>query len=830
MMGKYGKVVYAGQTFGRTTPPFGQIAPLYPQQRICFAVPNLLHKMLSNFFLLAWRNILARKTIALINVFGLSIAIGTGITVFLFLKNYWSLDDFHRYGDRIFMVEYQTETDAVAQTWGDAPLEIAAPLATDFPQVEQVVRVSRESAALIYKDERIDELLTYADPGFFEVFSFPLRFGSPNALKDPNALIISDKLAEKYFKDENPVGKTLTLYNSSREQVTFTIQGVAAPFPNNAGFRFDLLAGYHTAHTALKNTTWKSRSDGVFVLLRNPGEAQAMAAQLQRFLPLFSAANPEEKITGFVLDNLQDPNPGAYEVLRRPTEAGHPAVTVIYGLIALLMMALSCFNYVNIALGAAARRLREIGVRKAIGGSRGQLVAQFMAENLLLCSFALLTGTVLAKYVLLPIQNQAMVIQAGGSWAQIASVWWFLAALLAFTAFVSGAYPAFYVSRFNTTAIFSGKQAFGDKSPLRRALLGLQFGLAHLAILLSVVLVVSGKQWQEKSWGYDPAQTLVISLSDSTQYAPLRNELLKLPQIEAVGGAVQHLGLGSNRRRLQVNGESREAACYEVGAQYEQAMELPLKAGRFFREGPGDAQVVVVSECFARQQDWQEAIGQTIRLDQQDYVVVGVAGDVKTVPTGVPQPVVYFSSLPGQYQFLLARFTPGTGPAVITAVKAAYQELFAGLPAQYFLQSEVFEGFDRSFRDSAREFGYVALMALLLACMGLYGLAAQHYAQRRKAVSIHKLLGAPVPRILLLINREFLLLLAIAGALATVIGFSAIALLIRQLKSYVGDFNPGVSPYLAAATLVLLAAAAAVARQSWATTRIALADTLRDGG
>lgn len=784
--------------------------------------------MIFSYILLAWRNIRAQKTVSVINVFGLSIAIGICITVFLFLKNYWSLDTFHTHGGRIFMVEYETNTDGQAQTWGDTPALLADALAADFPQVERTVRVFREGAEVFHKNELINDVLTYADPGFFDMFTFPLKWGAPAALNDPRALIISQAAAEKYFGAENPLGRQLTLMDGNRERQTYTIQGVAMPFPNNASFSFSMLAGLHPNHRVLQGMDWKGRSDGIFVQLRDPGQARQLEARLQPFTARFNAVNADYQATRFVLDNLKKPNPGAYDVLRRPTEAAHPGVTIIYTLIAALMLALSCFNYVNIALGAVGHRLREIGVRKAVGGSRQQIIWQFMTENLVLVFFSLLLGLLLAQLVFIPVQNTVMVIKTDGFWRDIAGVWPFLVVLPAFVALVSGAYPALYVSRFNATAIFSGKQKFGEKSILRRSLLGAQFMVAYLAVIVGIVLFVAGGDFKKMPWGYDASRTLVVPLTDSTQFGLLKDELLKDPQVEAVAGAVDHIGFGSQKQIVGIDGQKKEISCYHVGADYHLAMGLPLRAGRFLQPGPGDEDAIVINAFLARRQGWDDPIGKTIQLHNKAYIVVGVIDDVKTTPTSAPRQIAFFKSGQQAFTFLLARCSANGGQAVAARAGQAFQRLFAGLPSRHFFQSEIFDSFDQGTRRLSQSFSYIALLALVLACMGLYGLAAQHYALRLKEVSLRKLMGASVGQISLLVNRHFGLMLLLAGGVASALCWGAMALALRALPEYLGAYHPGIAPFVLANLFVLAAAAATIGYQTWKTARVNLAETLKN--
>lgn len=786
--------------------------------------------MITNYLLLAWRNLTANKTVSLINIFGLSIAVACCVTVFLFLRNYWTLDNFHAHGERIFMVEYQTEMDGQTQTWGDAPAPLAHALATDFPQVERCVRVSREGVIVSSSEHAFEEVLTSADTGYFQMFSFPLKLGNPAALKDPAAVILSAAMAEKYFPAEMPMGRTLNLTLSNQEKKTFTIQGVAAPFPDNASLRFDFLVRYSPIKSAEAAADWGIRDHGVFVQLQQPEDAGSLAAQMSRYLPLFNAKNPESPAKAFVLDNLKNPAPQAYDINRRPAEAAHPAFAAVLSSIALVLLVLSCFNYVNISLGAASRRLKEIGIRKVMGGKRTQLIGQFMAENLLLCFFALTLGLVFCQTIFAPLMNNIMVMQLGLSFTKNTDLWLFLLGLLVLTGLASGAYPAFYVSGFRPTAIFSGKQKFGGKSTFRRGLLTIQFSLAFVAVILSVVLLAASKHWSAMAWGYDPSQTLVIQLSDSTQFPILKTELLKNPNIQKISGSSLHVGLSSDRETVKIGETETQARRFEVGADYSEALGLQLESGRFFEENrrAEDERSVVVNETFVKKQAWDEPLGQQIRVGDKSYTVVGVLQDFKMFGTGAINPAVFFRTQESKFGFLVARFAPGSGKEMETQAKLDFQRLFASAPLQTFFQQDVFESFNNTFWGLAKSLGYIAALALLIACLGLYGLASQQFARRMKEVSVRKLLGASVGQIMLLINREFLVLLLLAGGLATTLCFVSFQLIFKNLEHFVGNYRPGIGPFLLANLLVFVTAAIAIGRHSWQLARVGLAEVLKN--
>ena len=786
--------------------------------------------MISNYILLAWRNLTANKTVSFINIFGLSIAVACCITVFLFLRNYWSLDTFHIHGDRIFIVEYQTEMDGQVQTWGDPPAQIATSLATDFPQVERSVRVSREAVIVSSGDHAFEEILTYADTGFFQMFTFPLQSGNSAALADPSAIILSTPAAEKYFRGETPIGRSILLTTSNHEKKTYIVQGVAAPFPDNASLRFDLLIGHRPVAAAQATEAWKSQGDGIFVQLREGAKAEILAAQMGRYLPLFNAHNPEMPAKAFVLDNLKYPAPNAYEVNRRISEAPHPVLTAIFAAIALLLLLLSCFNYINISLGSALRRLKEIGIRKVMGGKRIQLIGQFMAENLLLCFLALLLGLLLCQTVFAPIMNDIMVIDIGFPFTQNTDLWFFLLGLLALTGLASGAYPAFYISSFRPTAIFSGKQKFGKKSSFRYGLMTMQFGLAFIAIILSVVLLAAGRHWSNISWGYDPGQTWVVQLSDSTQYPILKNELLKNPNIQKVSGTSLHIGLNSNQEEVKVGESITKVRRFDTGPGYAEVLGLQLESGRFFEENrrAEDEQSVIVNETFVKKQGWSDPIGQQIQVGDKHYTVAGVLRDFKMLGAGAMNSAVFFRTADANFGYLAARFEPGSGKEVEAQTKKDYQRLFASAPINYFFQSDVFEGFNQTFWRLAKSFGYIAALALFIACLGLYGLTMQQFARRMKEVSVRKLLGASAGQIVVLINREFIFMLLLAGGISTTLCYVSFQVVFNKMEQFTGSYRPGIFTFLIADLLVLITAAAAIGRHSWQLSQVQLAEVLKN--
>lgn len=787
--------------------------------------------MIRNYLKLAYRNLLSNKLVSAINIFGLSVAIGCSIVVFLFLQNYWTMDNFHLNGERIFIVEYTVEKDGEEQTWGTAPMPLGPALAADFPQVEEAVRMDLQGCKAYMGEKAFEEIVYFADPAFFKVFTFPLKSGSPRVLEEPDAVILSAAAAEKYFNGEEALGKEITIVFENQERRVFTVKAVAEAFPENAGLRFDILTGFNTLRAigAEGLAGWPTQTWGTFVMVRQTEDIGMLADQMDKYVALHNAANQGLQIKAFRFDNLRHPSPRAYEVFSRPAEAAHPLLTLIFSLMALLMMALSCFNYINISLGFVGKRLKEIGVRKAIGGRRIQLVGQFMAENLLLCFLSLLLGLVLAQAVFAPLLNSIMVMQISLSLSSNPWLWAFLLGLLAFTGIASGAYPAFYVSSFQPVSIFTGRQKLGGKRGLARTLLGAQYVLAFSTVIIGLLLLAAGKYWMQMPWGYQPGQTLMVRLDNAEQYHFLKTEAERSPHPLSVAGSANHIGESQSLESILADNEEQEVVRYDVGAGYFEALGLRLKAGRFFDalRPHEDASSAVVNETLVKERQWESPVGRQFWSGGKPYIIVGVVEDFKIMGSGAIHPVVFRLADEKAFAYMAIRHETGGGRHAEEFMKKAWRRLYPETPFNYFHQEAVFEDFYRSYGNIATIFGYVAGLALLIACMGLFGLATQNFASILKEASIRKVLGASTSSIILLANRRFLTTLLIACLIATMICFTGFKALANSLEEYTGAMNLGPAPYLLAHLLVFLAAGLAVGGQSYRLARMSPVEPLR---
>lgn len=788
--------------------------------------------MFRNYFKIAYRNLLKSKVASVINLIGLSIAIGCSITSYLFIEMRYSMDAFHEHADRIFIAENVIDRDGSRQLWADSPMPLGPAMAADFPQIERAVRVAYGGGTMRYEDKVFQEGLWFVDEGFFDVLTFPLRYGDPGALADPNALILSAQAAERYFGEENPVGRSVSITFSKDRQATFTVAGVAAPFPENAGISFNLLTRYDRLQDVSDERLddWSRYTGATFLLLHNPADIADIAAGMDRYKVLQNAASEDWPIAAFEFVPLRKLS--LQEEARGRISGGPPpAAAISIGLIGLFLLALACLNYMNIAIATAARRLKEIGVRKVVGSSRRQIALQFLTENVLLCLLALTLGVLAARFFLVPGFN-ALFGEMGMPRLSVAlgenlRLWGFLLALLVGTGLASGAYPAFYVSSFKPIAIFKGSQALGGGSLFMRSFLTFQFVLAFITMITGVILTQNARYQSQRDWGYNQENTLVVPLSDPAHYAMLRDEAAQNPNVLAYAGAPHHVGRSRGYSVVDIQGQKLESVRFDVGHDYLETIGVRLKAGRLFERAHGGdaAGSILVNELFVRNAGWDDPIGQQVRFDSTTFTVAGVVEDFHYANFFQEIQPALFRLKPDEaaYRFLVLRVAPGAGIETGAAMEAAWKRLVPDAPYEGVFQDTVFDRFYRDSANISKVFSFTALMALLISCMGLFGLASQNIARRMREISIRKVLGATVVGVTSLVNRKFVVLMAVAAVVATPASYFLAGAFLDGVFEYRTPIGP--LPFFIAYALVFATAVLTMSTQLY---RVATANPARE--
>ncbi len=775
--------------------------------------------MLITYFKLAYRNLIRNRLASFINITGLSVAIGCSIVFFLLLDKEYTSDRFHENAENIFMTVYTLEGDKQAQRWGDSPLPLGPALEAEFPQVEYSVRVLDLGAEVRFEDHVFSESIRFVDPGFLEMFTFPLRQGRKSVLAERNSLILSQDMAEKYFGDEDPIGRDVLITLGENRQEFYTVQGVAEKFPHNASFAFGMLAslGNLQESGAVEFEDWDAYARATFVQVRNPEDIAVLGNRMQRHIEQHNAANVDRPIASFAFEPLPTLSWESQEIERSISAGSTPQALILLFIIGLFLLIQACFNYVNIALGSSARRLKEIGIRKVVGCQRGQLVRQFLGENVLMCFLALAVGLLMTEFIFLPGLMGIM-----GSAERFTLVdffssshfWLYLVLVLFLTGVGAGAYPALIITGLQPVSIMKNKLKLGGKKRFTSVLLSFQFGIAFVIICLVAAFLQNNRYQRQRDWGYTQEHVINVRLDSGGQFPILRNAVVLDPDVIRAAGTVHAIGRSRAEAVVEVSAAKHEVMRFDVGPNYLETVGARLQQGRFFRPDLSTDldSAVVVNERFVREMGWDRAMDQTLRFDNRPFTVIGVVEDFHYDFFFEKIEPAFIRLEPEEsYRFLSVRINAGTAVRSAEALRHIWQGLFPDSVYHAFFQDSVFESGYRNNLVITRIFSATAVITLLISCMGLFGLVTLMITKRMKELSIHKVLGASVAQISLLITRRYVILVSAAMLLALPLSYVFLKALLDGVYRYHMPLGP--LPFFLAGLVVLLTAFLTVAAQ-----------------
>ena len=788
--------------------------------------------MLKNHIVIALRHLFGNKGYFFINALGLSTGIACSLLVFLFVRQEWTYDAFHEKADRIYRVNVSGQGfDGTPFRAAITPIPLAPALKRQFPGVVETVRIRTfgESVVRVGDDTfREDRMLT-CDPSFFQVFSFPLIEGDPETVfVDFNALVISRTMAEKYFGGESALGRQLTIGDEP-----YTVTGVAEDSPGNSSIQFDFLLPFERTLGMLPwlinaADSWNHSLTSTYAELSNPQQS----APLREQLPGFSSAHFSGQMSrALEIQALADTHldPGVAWSLGTVSDPNRSYILIST---ALLVLFIACVNFMNLAICRSSTRAKEVGLRKVFGAQQSQIAGQHLGESLVLSGFALVLGVVLA-HLFLPIFNslsgKSLVLDYLSSGST-------LAALLAFTllvAFVSGSYPSLVLSRFNPVAIFRRQVQVGGPNLLIRGLMVVQFGLSAALVVSILVMTRQLDFARTGDLGYNAENVVVIEKEqESGNLDVFRNRVLPYEGVLQVTGVSN--SFGPNRGLAQAAyadsaGNRLEAFMYTVDYDYVKTLELNLVSGRdFSREfGADETGSCIVNEAAARSMGWDDPIGRTV---PHGVTVIGVVEDyhyrsmhheIEPVILTL-NPVVFGEK--DQIRFFLVRVSDRDLTATLGLLREAWTEVAPGSLFEYFFLDDDIGRFYVEETNLARIFTYSAVFALLIACLGVYGLVSLEVARRTREVGIRKVMGAAVSDIVALLSRQFVYLVVIANVLAWP---AAWWLMNEWLADFAYRTEIGAVPFMAAGLIVLAVALITVSLQTFRSALLNPADSLR---
>ena len=770
------------------------------------------------------RGLLRQKTYAVINIAGLAVALAGCILIFLYVADELSFDNFHsrEASVRRVMASFHKEDGSVESRTSSMPAG-AAPLFGDyFPEVEHVVRFATAQGAVRAGDGLANEVVTFTDPGLFEVFSFRLIEGDPaSVLADAGSLVLTRTTAAKYFGRGDPVGRTATLTFGAAKR-DFRITGVAEDPPRNSTIQFKVLvraenlawASYDQALTSLGDFSYP-----LFVKVKD-GTVAAVSARLDDFMGRAFAAefarwgyDPAKRKGLPVTLDLQELRDMHFD--RSSDDGTDPSILFILGGIGLIVLVIAGINFVNLSLGRSTVRLPEVGLRKVIGAGRRQLFQQFWSESLVLVGAALVSAAVLAVLALPAVNRLAGKVFTPADLVRPGSLAAMAVLLLAVAAF-AGLYPALVMSAIPPAEAFRGRTGIGGRRTVTRALVAVQFALSVFLIVSTLVLSGQIRFMAEKSPGYSRQGLLHVPLPATTaeDNQPVvdlfRNRVRGLPGVVGVSAANMALGRNTSSTRI-LKGESKIPVYqFRVDPQYVQVMGLKLIAGRDFE--PSETGVAIVNRELCRVLGTEDPVGRTIGEfadgDDGDYPnnlrIIGVVEDFNVLSFKRGLQPLFLQREPkwGMWNMLI-RIRAGGVAATLRSLEAAWREIVPDHPFAYtFLEDDLAS----QYASEARWNGIVrlsSLFAVVIAGMGIFGLTLLSVRRRYKEIGIRKVLGARVAQVVALVGRELILLVAAANVIAWPLAF---VIMKRVLNGYYYRITLGPWFFLAAGAVSLAVA------------------------
>ncbi|MEM8566856.1 MAG: ABC transporter permease, partial [Bacteroidota bacterium] len=455
--------------------------------------------MLTNYLKLTLRGIKANLTISLISILGLAVSISCCIVLFVFCKQIITANDFIEESDDIYLI-YSKAVNISNDPfdWGRTPELLGPAIIGDTEFNTLMTRYEISGAVMRYEDLVIDERIQYVDADFLDIFSFDLESGSKESLKN-DQIVLSHSVAQRFFGDNDPVGEEVTFIIGS-DRVPMIVGAVATEFPANAYFDFNLLIPFSKKPFL---NDWKELTHATFLKPRRGSSIQTLLSKQESYVEVYNARDPRYKLTSLATLPFSELTKHEHNIIGISNVVGRENESTVTGAVFFgsLLLFIACFNYINIALVAASRKLKEIGLRKTVGASRKQLIVQFLSQNIILSCFAVFVGLLISYLILIPLFDSFFPVDFVLNLTD-PMLWLFLLLIALVTGLISGGYPAFYISSFSAVNIFSGKQTFGNnRNILFKFFLGLQFGITFLIIFSGIAFYQNNNYQKDLSWG-----------------------------------------------------------------------------------------------------------------------------------------------------------------------------------------------------------------------------------------------------------------------------------------------------------------------------------------
>lgn len=789
--------------------------------------------MLKNYLKITLRSLWKSKLFVLINILGMGIAISCCIVAYLnydFNANFDSAQDH----EGLYRVDITRTIRDKERMYGISPAPLGAIVAQNFGEVKTAVRYMPSGGNFKVLDELYEENFTFVDPDFFEVFNFEFIAGTRSTLEEKSSVIISEQLAIKYFGDKAAIGKSLT-HMTDNGPKDYVVTGIFKDMPLNSSFsRVKTITHIDNYFDLSENNDRQDWSKWVtlFVKLDDPGRLNVIEQRLTDYIEIQNKARLDFKVERYVLEPFEGMayRAGNDEVWGHwMTSSIPPPAVFVPTIMAVLILLIACFNFTNTSIAISSRRLKEIGIRKVMGGLRQQLVVQFLLENMLLCFMALIVGTAFAFWLVPAYSEMWPFLELKLDFYQNAGFFLFLMALLLFTGFLAGSYPAFYITGFAPAGILKGIQKIGESGKLAPVLLTLQFTISLIAIVLGVAFHQNAIYQKELDYGFNNEGVISLRVEDEDEYRILKNRVMNEPRILSIAGSEHQLERWYRNDPVKNADQEFDVDIFHVGENFIETLDFTLLEGRsFVKDSETDyKESVLVSEEMVKTFGWDEPIGQKLTwTDTAQFYVIGVVKNAFVNGLWSPLEPMMIRYVPEKdYRFLTVKTAPSDLIAVNDFLKGEWKKLY---PDKMYSG----EYLDEEMSDAAAVnnniidmFTFLGSVATFLSTIGLFSLVSLSIVKRMKEIGVRKVLGASIINIMLILNKRFSLILSLAVVFGSVLSYFMVMWFMDMIWKY--HVTPDVATFVISALILIVAAMFTISYKIYSAASMNPVNTLR---
>ncbi len=799
--------------------------------------------MIKSYFQLAFRHLLKNKTFSIINIIGLAIGLACSFLIFLHVHTELSYDDHFKDAENIHRLAVKASMSGnefeAAVTGGP----FAYLLHQEIPEVIGYTRIREGRMTLLSAGEKsfYEENILYADSSFFEIFSFELDQGDPlTSLVHPNCMVLTEKMAKKFFGNEDPVGKQIKWNNDQN----YTITGIVKDPEKKSHLNFDILVSFCTLY---QNERWRNFLSSIF---------NYSTLNYIKLHPGSDIPEVESKIAEVVDKNMAErlaQIEGTYEVYLQPItsiylhsnilhemrENGDASRVYIFAAVAILILIIACINFINLSTARSAKRSTEVGLRKVFGANKGMLFKQFILESVIIVIISLIIAVILFD-LMLPLLNNL----TGNNFTMSLFMNWryliFLFGIVLFVGLLAGSYPAIYMSRFKPITVLKGF-VFNNskKAGFRNVMVITQFIISIFLIAGTLLIYRQLNYINNKDLGIDNKNLVVVSLRNSAMtknYMSLKAEMKNLPGVIDVTGSSSYLGNFQQRRGFYPEGGDIDDMILMLHMQadpnYLDVFDANISTGRnFFENSIADSNAIIINKAYQKELGWDDPVGKLIYIpggvegeEGFPLKIVGVVEDFNFASLHEEVMPLIIMNQPERINYLSIKINPEDKKQVLGLISAKWESLYPEYPFEYFMQQTKYEEMYTSEVNMSRLFVYFTFLAIFIAALGLFGLSSFTTEQRTREIGIRKVLGSSISEILILLSKEFSRLVIIAIVIAIPISWFGMD---KWLQSFAFQTNISWWIFVVSGILAILIAYLTIIFQAIKASRTSPVDALK---